>query len=463
MAQAGLAGAKMLPAAGNALAQQGVNRAAQSVGNEATSMLAGTHPQSQVPTWDKSITTAQQMRDRYGDANTLHPNLQRQYEFLQNQAKPSGGILRDMASEYGQFIQDPHTYNKERGGFYSDDFFKNMAARNYEDGTLGGLLKKPAAGADWVKNLITRTGNNLTGGGLGLHHSGMNSLAGLANAGGAGMESFGDNLEEARSNLTGVLGRDGMNSKLEDLRKATQVGWGDDWNEAVAPGMQMVDDNKQLLGDSAKRYGVGALQTVGTVGGAGMPQLGMKALPMILGGAGGELMDNTGGGTPADPATLGAGVVAPGAGAATPSTPASEPATAPATPPAPVAPAPTAPATPPDLTSPTSFPGSQGNPSYAQNINDYSGWANQNFFPQAASGYHQGGQGNLLGMLGQFLMQSAGSPRYNNFMQGQTAFRNAPQYTQMQNAMNAFGRHATAPMSWHGFNPAALSSYSNNG
>jgi hypothetical protein len=334
-------------------------------------------------------------------------------------------IQMDKDDHARRFATNPQQYLQENGNISQNNYFQNRLNEQYGAGSLGatGWRSALAQGTDLVKDTIVSPWTTTA---AGIHRV----ATGVTDAYGRGQAG-----RDAKSKYMEEFGLKGNKQDLLSAQQNAREQY--DVNNPSAGGVMsgVGQIGRGLVGTAANVVGGGAVT-------GGMR--GMLRAPGFYGSMGGRAFYNmTGDGTNSN-----------------------MPAGDTQAPPSP-SPMPVGAGGQPQQNMPQGmqqvFQGAANNPGFAQNINDYSGWANPQFFPGAVANQQSIPQG-LLGMGMQYLTQAFGQPNYGNFQQYQTPFRNAgsPQFTQMNNAMSAFGRPAGYPHQMqqrNQFAPPALSSY----
>ena len=336
----------------------------------------------------------------------------------------------EVKDQYQQFRQDPHAYMNDNSMVWGDNGFQNALNNKYGEGSIGatGWRSNLAKGGDFVKSIFTRPINQISGGAVQV---------------GAGLDDMADGWSAGRAAGKAYDADKGMYGNRADRDAAIAAAQAPHQNRGPGVGTGLKNVGLGTLGTATNIVGGGAVSG-GFKGMLKSPQF-WKATGMgtgygladgMYGGAG----HNTPAGTP--PAAAPAAAPAGGGGPQSPMVQQGQQRT-------------------PQQTQ-SIFAGAANNPGFAQNINDYSGWANPNIFPGAMAGMNPRGGNGFMGQLTNVMTGLLGQPDYNSFQQGQTAFRNAgaPQFNSMNNAMSAFGRSQMPNLNMRQQNqPAALSTY----
>jgi len=361
--------------------------------------------------FEDRFTSPNQMLDAYGAADDMSPQQRAQYDWLVNNGDTSAIVDDDnwwsnIGSEYRAQAEDPHGY--ARGGFMEDDFFTNLVNKRW-----GEKGENPAREGT-IGHSLYGLADKFVRGNMGALDAIKNPFSRGANYVAGGLAGLGVGSQDIMSGAGAATG--GLLDFAKDFKNKS---WGErldtDWSElsnATRAGREKMGEGLGMMGRGVgnQAKGMAHLLTGGLVFNPKAP----KQKP-------------------------------------TPATPAAPPSPPPGQQPIPGAPE--------GQTYPQ-FSGAFGNPGFAQNVNNYSGWANAGHMPQSWPSLFNPNAGIIQQGLGQLFGGMALSPNYRQTMQGQNSFRNSPRFSPMNDAMTAFGRSATGPMMFAQNNaPPALSTY----
>lgn len=317
-----------------------------------------------------------------------------------------GDYVKEIGNEYLRFGADPHAYMRDKGGvLWSDTGLKDLANRNTTEGTIGrSILGGLAAGGDWFKNIFTQPLVSAAAGITQMPAS-IATTVGETASGlyGAGREIFAKGLDAKASDISNAY-----NTTRQNFRR--EAGYDDIYVPSFGTGLKNL-----ALGVGGTALNIYGGPAVGALRKGFLPAV--KALaPITAAGMGYDYVNSTYGNAGHAPQsnTPDRGV-APRLNAPTPKG---------------AAPIRTAAADTPTL-----------DPGTAHAIN-YGGYANPQMFPAAMASQYSIDPNSFIGTIANMGMNLFGQPNPQTFMQGQMPIRNQiSPYTQMNNAMTAFGQN----------------------